>query len=601
MMLALFLDRLGVRSVLFNSAAATRWHPKGSTEGSRTMEHFRRLGIAGEIRKLGLPADHPTDVAYFTRFATHELARLRMPSAAEVARQIAAAPQPTRCRSRSTAPTRCMSNGSCSSTPRRRPNITMRFGWQVEDFAEDAAGVTLTRDPRARRRGETWRAQYLVGCDGGRSLRAPRARHQLSRRAGPGAALFRRPHVLHLCAGAQRSIATCLGHAAPGNIGRSTRKFVRPLICVNGDDEFLFRTQPREPDRPPEDEAVADAMRRCVGAEIELADHRARAVDGGHGAGGGEYSATGRVLLAGDAVHLFTPTGGFGMNTGIDDADNLAWKLAAMVQGWGGARLLAAMRASAMPIALRNTHAARQLTANIGETAVAPQIEEDASGEGAAARQAGAMLAGFGEQFASLGVQLGARYDGSPIVAGDGAPPADSFDSYTPSGVPGGRAPHVWLDGGRGQGNSLYDRLGTGFTLLRVGAPCAGRSGDRCRSGAPRHAAHGARYRKRAGARTLSARSGADPPRPIHRLARQPPASAPGRAVRASGRRLTFTKRVKTTPPARRLPSPFPALPAAGARALPPAAARAGSVPPESRSSIFGLSFATRLTAVETS
>ena len=121
---------------------------------------------------------------------------------------------------------------------------------------------------------------------------------------------------------------------------------------------------------------------------------------------------------------------------------------------------------------------------NIGETAVDPQIEQD-SPQGAAARlKAGAMLAGFGEQFASLGVQLGARYDGSPIVAGDGAPPADSFENYTPTGVPGGRAPHIWLDGGRGTGNSLYDRLGTGFTLLRLGAHAADGSGDRSRSGA---------------------------------------------------------------------------------------------------------------------
>ena len=76
LMLALFLDLYGVRSVLFNTEETTRWHPKGSSEGPRTMEHFRRLGVADEIRKLGLPADHPTDVAYFTRFGGAELARL---------------------------------------------------------------------------------------------------------------------------------------------------------------------------------------------------------------------------------------------------------------------------------------------------------------------------------------------------------------------------------------------------------------------------------------------------------------------------------------------------------------------------------------------
>src|SRR5262245_65903585 len=84
LMLALFIDRLGMRSVLFNTDPTTRWHPRGSTHGSRTMEHYRRLGLAAAIRKLGLPIDHPTDVAYFTRFNGLEIARLRMPSASDV-------------------------------------------------------------------------------------------------------------------------------------------------------------------------------------------------------------------------------------------------------------------------------------------------------------------------------------------------------------------------------------------------------------------------------------------------------------------------------------------------------------------------------------
>ncbi|MGB6447575.1 MAG: FAD-dependent monooxygenase, partial [Xanthobacteraceae bacterium] len=82
LVLALFLDRYGVRSVLFNSEESQRAHPKGSTQNARTLEHFRRLGISEPVRRLGLPADHPTDVAYFTRFNAWELARIRMPSEA---------------------------------------------------------------------------------------------------------------------------------------------------------------------------------------------------------------------------------------------------------------------------------------------------------------------------------------------------------------------------------------------------------------------------------------------------------------------------------------------------------------------------------------
>jgi hypothetical protein len=182
-----------------------------------------------------------------------------------------------------------------------------------------------------------------------------------------------------------------------------------------------------------------------------------------------ERFADRRVLLAGDAVHLFTPTGGFGMNTGIDDTANLAWKLAATLQGWGGPHLLESYEAERLPIAIRNTGAARLLAKSIGDIRVPAELEQD-SAAGAAARQdIGAYLATFGEEFASIGVQLGARYNGSPIIAGDEAPPPDDFARYLPSAVPGGRAPHAWPGAGRGIGDSLFDQFGAGFTLLRLG------------------------------------------------------------------------------------------------------------------------------------
>jgi hypothetical protein len=253
-----------------------------------------------------------------------------------------------------------------------------------------------------------------------------------------------------------------------GSIGAVNPEIRSSMIAVNGRDEFLFRTRATEPDKPPEDAGVAEAMRRCVGVDIDMEVLAHEPWTAGM-ALVAERFADRRVLLAGDAVHLFTPTGGFGMNTGIDDASNLAWKLTAMVQGWGGGSLLASYQIERMPIALRNTDAARKLTASIGETDVDPEIEQDTPAGEAARRAAGAMLANFNEQFASIGVQLGARYDGSWVIIPDAAAPADSFIAYTPTSIPGGRAPHVWFDEKRTYGNSLFDRLGTGFTLLRLG------------------------------------------------------------------------------------------------------------------------------------
>jgi hypothetical protein len=169
-------------------------------------------------------------------------------------------------------------------------------------------------------------------------------------------------------------------------------------------------------------------------------------------------------------VHLFTPTGGFGMNTGVDDAANLGWKLAAMVQGWGGTKLLDSYEPERQPVAFRNTGASKALNSNVNATPVAPEIGRASAAGDAARRVAGEYLSGGRPEFASLGVQLGARYDASPIRVSDGTPPpADDLFDYRPSAVPGGRAAHVWIGKGHNAGDSLFDRFGPGFTVLRLG------------------------------------------------------------------------------------------------------------------------------------
>jgi hypothetical protein len=239
------------------------------------------------------------------------------------------------------------------------------------------------------------------------------------------------------------------------------------LASLNGRDEFLVFSQPANPDCGPDDAAVGQMVKRAVGIDVPMQMLGHRQWTAGV-ALVSEHYGNDRALLAGDAVHLFTPTGGFGMNTGIDDAANLSWKLAAMIQGWGGPRLLDSYELERKPVAVHNTIAAREMAKRNGSIPTSPDMEADNSEGQAARRRVGAHLSTFGEAFASIGVQLGVRYDGSPIIIEDGAPPAPDAIAYTPSGVPGGRAPHIWLGEGRGRGSSLYDRLGTGFTLLRL-------------------------------------------------------------------------------------------------------------------------------------
>lgn len=218
---------------------------------------------------------------------------------------------------------------------------------------------------------------------------------------------------------------------------------------------------------PGEDETTVDAAAaflRTVGQDIPVDILSVKSWMAGLALVADRYQQ-GRVLMAGDAVHLFTPTGGFGMNTGVDDAANLGWKLAAVVQGWAPPALLDTYKAERRPIGIRNTSMSHQFASAVAGLEIPPDLEADTPSGAAERARIGAHLATFTEEFRSLGIQLGARYDDSRLIVNDGTtPPADSPFEYVPSAVPGGRAPHVWL----AANETLFDRFGGYFTLLRL-------------------------------------------------------------------------------------------------------------------------------------
>jgi hypothetical protein len=175
-----------------------------------------------------------------------------------------------------------------------------------------------------------------------------------------------------------------------------------------------------------------------------------------------------RVFLLGDAVHLFTPTGGLGYNTAIEDAVNLGWKLASVLKRQAPAALLDSYEAERRPVALRNTGFARSFADSIGLYRPSPALEAEGKAGETSRRRAGEYLANHARaEFNIPGFTFGARYDGSPIIPNDPAPsPPDTPTAYVPTGKPGGRAPHIWLPDGR----SLFDCFGFEWTLLRLGA-----------------------------------------------------------------------------------------------------------------------------------
>ena len=461
MTLAMSLHALKTPCVILNSELGTRWHPKGATQNARTMEHYRRLGVSGALRRLGMPADRPTDVGYFTRINGWELARLKMPSEREKMETVAKAGATDQVPEPLLRANQMYVEEWLLNHIKTLAGVTVRFGWQCLDYTEDADEITAEIEEVETGRRQSVRARYIVGCDGGKGM----VRHKLGVRyhgepAGPRAYL-NGPHV-----------STYM--RVPGILKRFERhppcwfywtvnRDVRSTIMVlDNSDNVGFGTNLARPEDQPEPALIARQFRASMGEDVEFSFYEHRPWTAGHALVADSFGS-GRAILCGDAAHLFTPTGGFGLNTGVDDAVNLAWKLAALTQGWGGPKLLASFESERRPIALRNTNAAKQLARSVGQVPIGEAINED-SAAGAAARQAAtAVLSTFGEEFAMLGVQLGARYDGSPIIVADGEPPADDPITYRPSAVPGGRAPHLWLDGHQ----SLYDRLGHHFSLIR--------------------------------------------------------------------------------------------------------------------------------------
>jgi 2-polyprenyl-6-methoxyphenol hydroxylase-like FAD-dependent oxidoreductase len=464
MVLALNLASFGIRSTLINTEPNSRFHPKGNTHNARTMEHYRRLGISKMLRKVGMPADQPTDVAYFTTLNGWEMARHELPSEAEKQAQVAAAAPTDQVPEPLLRANQMYVEAELFRHVHTVKLIDARYGWRCTDVAEKGESrFEIAIEEIARGRRENLAARYVVGCDGGHSI--------VRRGLGIG---YRgeRP------SDSFTSGATCATHVRAPALYESVLKRhkrawhqwavnprVRGLIqTLDGKGDFLFNTRIKSIDEPPNPNDIGRTFLACVGEEVPFSFISHFPWTAGQAAVADSFGR-GNVWLAGDAVHLFTPTGGFGMNTGIDDVANLGWKLAAMVQGWGGPHLLASYGAERRPIALRNTGMAKRFSLDLGSAPVDAAIEED-SAEGAAARaRTGAFFDRFGEEFASIGIQLGARYDGSSIVVSDGtSPPYDDPVGYTPSACPGGRAPHLFL----GQGDSLFDHFGRGFTLLRL-------------------------------------------------------------------------------------------------------------------------------------
>lgn len=457
LMLACELGSYGVKVALFEERQDTSRHPKANTHSARSMELYRRLGIADAFRHTGLPMNYPTDAVYLTRLNGMELARIRLPSKQQSLAQAAGTNERWPTPEPQLRASQLALEPLLRACAERFADVRIHYGTKVtalEDLGESV--ILTTQSAEAQNRHE---ALYVIGCDGARSW----VRNTLGIRfEGEGgldmefmggrmvATYFRAPTLLPSLP------------VEPAWQYWAVRPGIRAvMVTLDGEKEFILHAQLPKGVEPASFDFSA-CLEAVVGVPTPCEIISQAAWRAGQALVSPRYGR-GRIALAGDAAHLFTPTGGLGVNTGIEDAANLAWKLAAAVHGWAGQGLLASYEAERRPAALRNTAFALKLAKSVGECPVTPDFEEESHAAEAARRAARAHIEAFApDEFDHPGLQLGARYDDSPIIIGDGPPPHDTAVRYTPTTAPGGRLPHLWVEAGL----SLLDLAGHHVTAI---------------------------------------------------------------------------------------------------------------------------------------
>ena len=449
--LALDLAVRGIRSTLVerDEGTAAELLAKAGTLNERTMEYCRRLGISDAIANVGFPDDHPRDTVYCTALNGFVLGRDYRPSTND------RAPSPESPEILRKCP-QFRFDPLLAKAVQERGLTQVMYGTSWLTASQDDGGVTSAL--AAGREPVTVRSKYLVGCDGaGSAVRRAAGIDFTGRQLDYSvSAMIEAEHLerYHPLGRAERYMF----------IG--TEGTWANLTAVDGRTLWRLTLVGSEERLAPEHLDFDAIMRRAMGNDRGEWTVR-RVMPWRRSQFTADRYTAGRILLAGDAAHTTSPTGGHGLNTGLGDVSDLGWMLDALIRGWGGERLLAAYSAERRPVAIRNGTSS---TKNYGAwvRAVGRDLVLDDTPEGEAQRQAvgeqmNAMLA---QEWHSFGVAMGYRYDTSPVVVPDGTPPTpDDPSEYVPTARPGHRAPHAWLADGR----STIDLFGDGFTLLRLG------------------------------------------------------------------------------------------------------------------------------------
>ncbi len=435
---SILLSRASIRSLLVERHPGTAVHPKARAINVRSMEMYRQCGVEAAIREAGLPPQHSAMIIWAKTLAGEEIER-RVPWRAGPQ---AATVSPVR---------NCLCSQDDLEPVLRRfaeqgPG-ELRFSTEATALQQDAGGITVHLADRAGRANTNIRASYVIAADGAHS--------PIRKRLGVN--MLGKADVYDSVNIAFKADLTPWTSERPAPLYFIENEKIRgSILTVNGRERWAFLISAMAAFGLTANDITharaIELIRLAVGVP-DLAIEISAIGPWTASAHVAEQYRWGRIFLAGDAAHEMPPTGGFGMNTGLQDVQNLCWKLAAVLTGAASPDLLDTYHDERQPVARAITEQSLLNATSMG------RMEQTR-------KNAGARPEYLNEQ----GMIFGAAYASRAVVP-DGSPPpaiANAVTEYVPSARPGARAPHVFFphDGTK---LSTIDVVGDGFALLAAG------------------------------------------------------------------------------------------------------------------------------------
>ena len=455
--LAAELGWRGISCKIIEKNSTLNSHPRANAVANRTMEYYRRWGIDNEITNAGIPPDHPADYYWVSSLHGIELHKVSLPPYKKI-KEINN-PDDTSVEEHTWSPYLKTITGQNEVEKvllkyvMSLKSVDISFDNELINFSQDSKGVKCDIKNVITGDIDNIKADYLVACDGGKSGVREKLNIKLSGRADMAkfvSIYFKAPDFMK-----------CHKFGTANIYFPLHKNYAGFLLNWDGGTTFTYHLMLKENQIWSDIEPKA-AIEAVLGETTKI-DIISSQPWTAHALVADRYLDN-RIILAGDSAHLFTPTGGFGMNTGVSDAIDIAWKLQAMIEGWGGKNLLESYHYERHPIGIRNTSEAADCFDQLYSVMQYGDILDEISDKGEAFRKELSInLKEQNKLIASSGTLLGYRYNNSNIIIPDGTEETeDDPRKYIPTARPGHRAPHIWLE----EGVSIYDRFGKGFTLI---------------------------------------------------------------------------------------------------------------------------------------